>query len=75
MTLDQIIVLFQHIERGSEGEKIGIHLHFGITQAVRLNWFNRFREENDKFSDFLIALKNEEYPAELPVVISVPNEN
>ncbi len=57
MTLVQIIKLFEEIEEGQEGQRIGFHLHAAIKQATEQSWETN---QSYTFSGFLRALKNEE---------------
>jgi len=56
MTLDQIINLFERIEKGEEGQVLGFHLH----QPIRMLQEFRYGYDDKRFSDFLKALKEHE---------------
>jgi Uma2 family endonuclease len=61
MTLEQIIELFDDMERGKTGQRIGFHLHGAIRIAMETPWETN-QNYNSTFSGFLRALRNEEMP-------------
>lgn len=57
MTLDEIIDLYERMERGEEGQMIGYHIHKPVRDTLEI----RYGLDSDKrFSDFLKALKEHE---------------
>lgn len=59
MTLEQIIALFQSVEKGEEGQRIGFHLHSGIRQATEQHWKTN-QNYPPTFSGLLEALRDSE---------------
>jgi hypothetical protein len=61
MTFTAIIELFESVERGEDGQRIGYHLHAAIKQATDQDWPTN-ASYCDTFSGFLKALRAEQYP-------------
>jgi hypothetical protein len=69
MTLEQAIGLFESIEKGEEGQVIGLHLHRAIVKATEQSWRTNQSYPNT-FSGFLTAIKDHE-----PIDYKTPNEH
>lgn len=59
MDIDEIIKLFESVERGETGQLLGFHIHCAIRQATEQDWTTN-QSYPSTFSGFLRALKDHE---------------